>query len=39
MPAEALKLFAVVEIGLSGYVIGRTAEKVLPGLVGAVKKG
>jgi len=37
--AEALKLWDIVEIGLGGYVIGRTAEKVLPGLVDSMKKG
>lgn len=37
--AEALKLWDIVEIGLGGYVIGRTAEKVLPGLVDSLKKG
>lgn len=35
--AEALKLWDIVEIGLGGYVIGRTAEKVLPGLVDSLK--
>ena len=37
--AEALKLWDIVEIGLGGYVIGRTAEKVLPALVDSLKKG
>jgi len=37
--AEALKLWDIVEIGLGGYVIGRTAEKVLPGLVESLKRG
>ncbi len=36
--AEALKLWDIVEIGLGGYVIGRTAEKVLPGLVESLKR-
>jgi len=36
--AEALKLWDIVEIGLGGYVIGRTAEKVLPGLVDSLRK-
>jgi len=35
---EALKLWDIVEIGLGGYVIGRTAEKVLPGLVDSLRK-
>ena len=37
--AEALKLWDIVEIGLGGYVIGRSAEKVLPGIVESMKKG
>jgi len=37
--AEALKLWDIVEIGLGGYVIGRSAEKILPGLVTTIKKG
>jgi hypothetical protein len=36
--AEVLKLWDIVEIGLGGYVIGRSAEKVLPGIVASVKK-
>jgi hypothetical protein len=36
--AEALKLWDIVEIGLGGYVIGRSAEKVLPNLVESMKK-
>jgi hypothetical protein len=36
--AEALKLWDIVEIGLGGYVIGRSAEKVLPVLIESVKK-
>lgn len=35
---EALKLWDIVEIGLGGYVIGRSAEKVLPGLVESMKR-
>ena len=37
--AEALKLWDIVEIGLGGYVIGRSAEKILPGLLESAKKG
>jgi hypothetical protein len=37
--AEALKLWDIVEIGLGGYVIGRSAEKVLPGILAATKRG
>ncbi len=36
--AEVLKLWNIVEIGLGGYVIGRSAEKVLPGIVESLKK-
>jgi len=36
---EAPKLWDIVEIGLGGYVIGRTAEKVLPGLIDSLKRG
>lgn len=37
--AEVLKLWDIVEIGLGGYVIGRSAEKVLPGIVGVMRNG
>jgi hypothetical protein len=37
--AEVLKLWDIVEIGLGGYVIGRSAEKVLPGLASSIRKG
>lgn len=36
--AEVLKLWDIVELGIGGYVIGRSAEKILPGLAGAIKK-
>lgn len=36
--AEALKLWDIGEIGLGGYVIGRSAEKLLPGIVDSMKK-
>lgn len=35
--AEILKLWDIVELGLGGYVIGRTAEKVVPTLASAMK--
>jgi hypothetical protein len=35
---EILKLWDIVELGLGGYVIGRTAEKIVPQVVGALKK-
>jgi len=37
--AEVLKLWDIVEIGLGGYVIGRSAEKILPGIVETLKHG
>jgi hypothetical protein len=36
--AEALKLWSIVEIGLGGYVIGRSVEKVLPNIVETLKR-
>lgn len=36
--AEYLKLWSIVEIGLGGYVIGRSAEKVLPSVAQMIKK-
>jgi hypothetical protein len=36
--AEALALWDIVELGLGGYVIGRSVEKIAPGIVGALKK-
>lgn len=36
--SEVLKLWSIVELGLGGYVIGRSAEKVLPSVVAAIKK-
>jgi hypothetical protein len=35
--AEILKLWDIVELGLGGYVIGRSAEKIVPALAGALK--
>jgi hypothetical protein len=35
--AEILKLWDIVELGLGGYVIGRSAEKIVPSLAGALK--
>ena len=35
--AEALELWAIIKIGLGGYVIGRSAEKVAPSIADAVK--
>lgn len=35
--AEVLKLWDIVELGLGGYVIGRSAEKIIPAAAAAVK--
>lgn len=34
--AEYLKLWDIVQLGLGGYVIGRSAEKIVPSVVAAV---
>jgi hypothetical protein len=36
--AEYLKLWDIVQLGLGGYVFGRTAEKIAPGIVNVFKK-
>ncbi len=36
--AEYLKLWSIVELGLGGYVIGRSAEKLIPKVAEALKK-
>jgi hypothetical protein len=36
--AEYLKLWSIVELGIGGYVIGRSAEKVLPTIAAVLKK-
>lgn len=36
--AEILKLWNIVELGIGGYVIGRSAEKVIPSIAQAIKK-
>ena len=36
--AEYLKLWDIVELGLGGYVIGRSFEKVIPAVAEAVKR-
>lgn len=35
--AEVLKLWDIVELGLGGYVIGRSAEKIIPTAAAAMK--
>ena len=37
-PEEYLKLWDIVELGLGGYVIGRSVEKVAPSLAGVLKR-
>jgi len=36
--AEYIKLWDIVELGLGGYVIGRSAEKIIPATAEALKK-
>lgn len=36
--AEVLKLWDIVQLGLGGYVIGRSAEKVAPAVLDAIRK-
>ena len=36
--AEYIKLWDIVELGLGGYVISRSVEKVVPHIAGALKK-
>jgi hypothetical protein len=35
---EYIKLWSIVELGLGGYVIGRSVEKMVPTIAGAMKK-
>lgn len=35
---EYIALWDIVELGIGGYVIGRSAEKVLPSVASAIKK-
>jgi hypothetical protein len=35
---EILKLWEIVQLGLGGYVIGRSVEKIVPQVVGAFNK-
>lgn len=35
--AEYLEVYGLIKLGLGGYVIGRSAEKVLPNVVKAIK--
>lgn len=36
--AEVLKLWDIVQLGLGGYVIGRSAEKIVPAIAEALKR-
>lgn len=36
--AEYLKLWDIVELGLGGYVVGRSVEKVAPSIAAALKR-
>lgn len=36
--AEYIKLWDIVELGIGGYVIGRSAEKILPNVAHVLKK-
>jgi hypothetical protein len=36
--AEYLKLWSIVELGIGGYVVGRSAEKIVPAIAAAFKK-
>lgn len=36
--AEYLKLWDIVELGIGGYVVGRSAEKIAPAIASALKK-
>lgn len=36
--SEYVKLWDIVELGIGGYVIGRSAEKILPQIAQALKK-
>lgn len=36
--AEYIKLWSIVELGLGGYVIGRSVEKIAPGITDALRR-
>lgn len=36
--AEVMKLWDIVQLGIGGYTIGRSVEKVAPSILGAIKK-
>lgn len=35
--AEAMKLWDIIQFGLSGYVVGRSVEKIAPTVISAIK--
>ena len=35
--AEYIKLWDIVELGLGGYVVGRSVEKIVPAIADAIK--
>lgn len=37
-PEEYIKLWNIVELGLGGYVIGRSVEKIVPSIASAIRK-
>lgn len=37
-PADSANLFFLIQIGLGGYVVGRSAEKIAPAIVQALSK-
>lgn len=37
-PDEYLKLWDIVQLGLGGYVVGRSVEKVVPAIAASMKK-
>jgi hypothetical protein len=36
--AEYLKLWSIVEVGIGGYVVGRSVEKIAPSIAQVFKK-
>ena len=36
--AEYIKLWSIVEIGIGGYVVGRSVEKIVPSIADALKR-
>ena len=36
--AEYIKLWSIVEFGLGGYIVGRSVEKIAPGITDAIKR-